>query len=1137
MFFRLIALLYLFIYSSLYADITLFGYLHPGDTQNSTFTPSDPLSNDTETTYDYYTDNPTKFYLSETSDLTGIELMNAVDIDSDSNIRVYIDGDLVETGADGSATVNFSTLSLSSGYHTIAVVGSCYDRRGSEVDCTNRRVRNVDDFSFSDLLLKTGQTTAAVNFIDRVHIGDNSDDDDNYDIDDSSQSWYPDDNGGSFKEYSINISQELVGFKIFISRVRDVYADGINTIEIYDNDSNLITSFDINESSSYKFDYSESYVGNITGISRVKVISGIAGGSDYDDISFGELIVIPYISTQDIYPKPFVNYQMDECFWDGTQDDVKDSTDNANDATSGNDANTTDGKICRAGDIIATDSSDKYILAQDGISLAQEYSLTLWIKLPLNEDGHQDFSGTSFFNIADVEGSKEDYIYFAKDSDGWSLCMYGSNYECYDYNPQNLSGWHQFVFNVSDNGTDFYVDTDKKLSFSEHPNNRTLSLLFNSDYDDNDNVANGQSIGAIVDEFKIFSSSLSTSEITNIYDNENSGNNYDGSTRTCNNCNGGGSGTVDINGSYNAVDLVNGSCSAENNWDDNITTKISSRAFDLTILARDQNNSTAIESNITKVEFYIYTLEDGQNCSGDKIVQNICMNCGVTDTNGCLNLNDINISNALKCVEVHIEGQEINSTTTTDSNATDNFAIRPDHFEIQRISNDIVRAGRDFQLLFKAVDANNKSAKDYNETLHIRGSSADLEYNSLLCKTGTLNEINGSNFANGETNMTLQYSEVGDVNFSLQEVNQSEFAKVDADDTATSERFIQQANIAQAFSVYPDHFELVAHVENFNDGNFTYISQDLNMSAKLDINITAQNEQNSTTQNYNASCYAKDTNLTVAYKPKSIDGLNKLLYFETNRSLGGEIDLGDPLLINAKKEIFIAGDANGTAKMTLLLNFDRNFSMPVNPFDFNITDINITDENNTIGNINLDENVTFFYARLLPADLTTSKTTDITTVKVLVYDTNGSDPKIQNYQEELLDWYIYTIHTQNEGTLTNFVTSTTVVQPSSNEDNIVAGLDSYSNGVFTVDVNNTQQSSNTHYIHFSSKSFLWYVPAGFGNEYNDSVGSDCSSHPCFEYRYEDNNKESNSSVNSGTTTGLSFDLNTSKNSRGVRLYR
>ncbi len=245
--------------------------------------------------------------------------------------------------------------------------------------------------------------------------------------------------------------------------------------------------------------------------------------------------------------KSIVNYHMDECKWDNDSStyEIKNygSLESDYNATALNGANTIpNGKICRGGDIIGSNSEDKAILPETNYKLPKRYTINVWIKFPLNTDGHKIFgwrSNYKYFNIADRKGSDKDFIYFRQNisNNSWTLNVKDDNgKDSYKFNPQNLNGWHMLTFVVSDSGTKFYLDGNKKHTFSAHPNTGYLGLLFNSDYEGNTDEPNGQSIGADVDEFELYNSALTANQIQQIYKNENRGKNYNGTARTCPAC-------------------------------------------------------------------------------------------------------------------------------------------------------------------------------------------------------------------------------------------------------------------------------------------------------------------------------------------------------------------------------------------------------------------------------------------------------------------------------------------------------------------------------------------------------------------------------------------------------------------------
>jgi hypothetical protein len=660
--------------------------------------------------------------------------------------------------------------------------------------------------------------------------------------------------------------------------------------------------------------------------------------------------------------------------------------------------------------------------------------------------------------------------------------------------------------------------------------------LFNSDYNsNNDNEPNGQSIGSDVDEFEIYEAMLNSDDIKDIYNNENSGKNYDGSERICPSC----GEQQEINGTFNAVDYVSAQCNALNNWDNNITTKIINKDFNLTILAKDKDLNTPLEANITRVDFYEYNTND---CSGDYEIENICTNCGQTSANGCLAVSDIKIDKAIKCIKVHIEGNVTNPINPIqESNSTDDFSIRPYEFKITNIPSKI-KSGEDFNITLEALDYNGNPAKDYNESVNINGNSPDLEYNISKnnCDNGDLKIVNGGDFKNGETNVTLKYNEVGDVNLTLKEVNGSEFALVDSDDTSLNNRLILAYKTQ--ISVNPDHFKVNANFSNY-DNNFTYLDNDLNLYSVLDINITAENENNETTKNYNKDCYAKDIDINISKIFSPEPDLDNLIYFyrdAKNKSSEKIIqDINKTIQIHYTDTNFTT-DNNGSTEITLFINFDRNSSHPINPFDMNITEINVSDENGVYGtNTSVEGNATYYYGNVMLFDEVTNKNEfDTRDNYFIIYDVNESDNKLPSNNAILPDWYLNSYHQIVDGNISNNnIIVSSDYNASDKIDGVEASINSINNGKVTFHIKRTDLSINFAVIHLLEPNLKWLWYSKYGDEYNISDDSTCLNHFCFTITWENNNNEKGV-IKSGNVNGT--EANATENNatrRGVKIFR
>jgi hypothetical protein len=1050
-----------------------------------------------------------------------------------------------------------------------------------------------------------------------------------------------------------------------------------------------------------------------------------------------------------------VNYRMDECKWDSDTDTYEivnyGKKGAVYNATAGNDANVTNGKIYNGGDINSTDSNDKYILAENNIILPDNYSISFWAKFPLNTDGHKEFQEGSggffgsqtnvyYLNIADRPGSDNDFIYFKydKDNDKWYVCV---DDNCQEYDVSSLSNWHMITFTSDGSKTKFYVDKNETLSFDNVVNGE-LGLIFNSDYKaDEDNKPNGQSIGTVVDEFKIFNFVLGSNDISTIYDNENSGLNWDGSFRKL-----GGepvanwqmdacewnnttedvkdSSENNLNGtSYNGLNTATGKiCKAgefdgEDDYikiDNNSLLSVSKLTYMAWIKRKDPNvskNSSKLEAifinqdsnnglylvensdsnnpnkvlfklriggntkelyssteiddtdwhhiaatydgnkmviyidgkedanssvsgnidignkdnyigssgsddyfygKIDEVKVYnkalsscdisvIYSYEDsGKNYDGSLRSCNSCGSNGpfdawnvdhnITDRNittkivskefnltiaslsedgseesnfsgvVCTRLisNDTNITDwnetkwdeeseknitflvnrAYKDVKVNIRWNKDDTLSCpldeyNETNSSDNFAIRPLKFDMSSVS--IVKAGSDFNVTFKALDNNLNPTKEYNESIHIRGNSVDLEYNDTNCKTGSLSG-SLSDFSNGESNSTLSYSEVGEVNFTIQEIQGSEFAAVDSDDTPLEDRLISPKSTVIKF--IPHHFKIDATLKNYSD--FTYLDNELNIKATIDLNITAENENNQTTTNYNTNCYAKDIDINISKDivPSDINVSNLIYYLvdaKGNESSFISQDKDDSINLTYKESNFTT-DNNGSTNLKILFNFDRNYSKTSNPFVVENVDVNVSDEDINLDYKSINGSAKFFYGNLITNDILTTEDEFNTTFEFAMYDDNSSDNLIPSGAKEIgYNWWENLLSDLIDANVSD---SNIVVSSDYNASNAISGIDvnvvEINDGKITFSIKRDDTDINFAVIHLLEPNLKW-VWYSKDYSYDISNNSNCARHFCFAISWKNSNEDNSQSVGSGEFEGT--EANITQKKVGVKIFR
>ncbi|MBN2250106.1 MAG: hypothetical protein JW682_07185 [Campylobacterales bacterium] len=314
---------------------------------------------------------------------------------------------------------------------------------------------------------------------------------------------------------------------------------------------------------------------------------------------------------------------------------------------------------------------------------------------------------------------------------------------------------------------------------------------------------------------------------------------------------------------------------------------------------------------------------------------------------------------------------------------TDNFAIRPDRMQIgitHPDAPDLLRAGQEYSVSLTArypVDGiySNGSAiptdavvsdytvndhnynSDLNATLirYFRDGAVDTE--GLLAGTSEVNTsrtgfmVGGlssenlfgpTNAPNPDETVGISYTDVGTIELNIFD---KEWAAVDNDDTpmdCNASRAHTYICTYDQVTFIPHHFGVENIVlRNHRDGNFTYLSNDLNMSAHLDVRISAENAEGNVTENFREGVLFYENPVTVEL---NVTDWNASL--PNRHPLDNAVDIKD---INVSELLGFGGDdeANGTHTITyasqrLLFNYERNNNQPVNPFKVPESDINIS---------------------------------------------------------------------------------------------------------------------------------------------------------------------------------------------------
>lgn len=381
----------------------------------------------------------------------------------------------------------------------------------------------------------------------------------------------------------------------------------------------------------------------------------------------------------------------------------------------------------------------------------------------------------------------------------------------------------------------------------------------------------------------------------------------------------------------------------------------------------------------------------------------------------------------------------------------DSFAIRPATYSLATNSANMI-GGKNYTLTANALTSASSVSTGYTQS--ITTSSTDKNATiDLIVPTGCTLDKNSTNmalsFTNGvATNTTFTYNNVGDVNVTVTDNNWTAIDQNSNGDCLTGSTLsTADANgrvgcliqNTKQFTFSPKQFNNELTVQNFDGGNFTYISNDSNMSAKVLLTTTAVlNDTTTTATNYTTKCYARDINYTLKLiNDKTLSNStaqNRIRYSKdsTKSNLENNATIGQATF-NSTEGNFTNGIASN---LSMLFNFTRNSTTADNPFkiaknDFNIT--SIVDSNGTTGtdfNRTNDQNTTFYYGRVYSTDYRAPSPIN-TTIRYEVYckDCNTTTFNAIGTQSPLsIYWYQNSLHVINDGNVTSFDSNTTGIK-------------------------------------------------------------------------------------------------------------
>ncbi|EQB39656.1 hypothetical protein M947_06585 [Sulfurimonas hongkongensis] len=399
-------------------------------------------------------------------------------------------------------------------------------------------------------------------------------------------------------------------------------------------------------------------------------------------------------------------------------------------------------------------------------------------------------------------------------------------------------------------------------------------------------------------------------------------------------------------GKFNVVNENggNGSFNDPSSPETYLNTQVVNRPFNVKILSLNENG-TALKPFTGNVSVSLIENPYDGSCGNSEICKQAkCENAvPISATkditfNGSYVVEQFNYIKATKSALFRVNYGTANDPKFACS--IDGFAIRPDRFELSAPAGEhieLLTSAKNYNFsLIAAQYGNNMPSSEYN-VANVDSSSIALKKilympdgsDGTAVLNGSLNYTSTSfNIVDGSANnvVGINFTDVGRVNIKMIDKT---WAKYDIDNGDTIESCDSQGawvcgDINATF--IPSHFALSGvELHNNSGSTFTYISDDLNISAPYSVVLTAQNALNATTQNFDKDSWENPVNVSIT--------LPTVIGMTPNKN---ELDLGLNLdFVNGVKNI-LSNDSN------LSFNFNREVNKTINPFVIEGGDTNLT---------------------------------------------------------------------------------------------------------------------------------------------------------------------------------------------------
>lgn len=245
-------------------------------------------------------------------------------------------------------------------------------------------------------------------------------------------------------------------------------------------------------------------------------------------------------------PTPLAEYRLDESSWTGAGGEVLDNIGSNNasviDTGSGNVTNITDGKICRAGNIGQNTSTAEQYAIDTTVDIDDQVGDVGTISFWYRSSTTWGSDGRKVLLSASTSSPDNKYFFLTEETNGrLRFGLENTSDADYRYSSSSVfsfgaADWVHLVvtWDMANRQMQLFVNGNQEVN-ALIPSNQSIGELLSLYIGDNrssyvagegDDSANGD-----VDEILIFDSVLSNSDVSIIYTNQNTGNNYDGTAR------------------------------------------------------------------------------------------------------------------------------------------------------------------------------------------------------------------------------------------------------------------------------------------------------------------------------------------------------------------------------------------------------------------------------------------------------------------------------------------------------------------------------------------------------------------------------------------------------------------------------